>query len=211
MNIKIRSFNRQQAPKPNLTSLEIDKVNKWVSESEKTPLCLEIGAGAGLHAIQWAKDNCSERLIAIEQTHERASKLKQRVKNHSLENILPIQSDAMLFIPHYILENCIKDIFILYPNPNPKEKDKNQRWVNMPAMKNILATLKINGKLTLATNIENYANEASSGFQEQWQLNLLESKASPFSFNPRTHFEKKYLERKNTCYNLVFGKEKNHQ
>ena len=80
----------------------------------------------------------------------------------------------------------------------------------MPFMHHVLETLKKKGKLTMATNIKFYAAEAEAYFTQEWGLKLVTkqvySSIDECPFEPRTHFEKKYLERGETCWNLVFEK-----
>ncbi len=199
-----RPFNLTNAPKPNLSLEETGLLEKWLSS--ETLLEVEIGAGVGLHAIQWSSQYPNRNLIAIERTHERSMKLKNRVSQNQVNNVLPIQGDATLMIPHYLPSHSIEKAHILYPNPNPLSKHKNQRWVHSPMMHNLLEALKPgNENLVLATNIENYAQEALEGFTKIWGLKCVKNQSSPFDFEARTHFEKKYLERGESCFNLVFS------
>jgi hypothetical protein len=39
-----------------------------------------------------------------------------------------------------------------------------------------------------------------------WGLKILENRILNLNEQPRTHFEKKYLERKEACYNLILEK-----
>ena len=74
----------------------------------------------------------------------------------------------------------------------------------MPFMSEIIKKLKPEGKLTMATNMSFYHREALEFMIEQWGFKLIKSEESPFSFAPRTHFEKKYLNRLETCFNALY-------
>ena len=75
----------------------------------------------------------------------------------------------------------------------------------------LLNRLKPDGEILLATNMENYATEALEWGTNIWGLGLKRN----FSFQeankpvgyPRTHFEKKYLERGEICRELHFAKD----
>ena len=70
-------------------------------------------------------------------------------------------------------------------------------------MAELIDKMKINGQLTLATNQLDYFEEAKESFESLWHFQLIE--AGPLSPNtsPRSHFEKKYLKRGETCYNII--------
>jgi tRNA G46 methylase TrmB len=98
-------------------------------------------------------------------------------------------------------------MFLLYPNPNPLARSANRRWHQMPFFAKLAAVLKPGGTLTLATNIEAYAAEAEQFIQTIWGLRLIQRQAiRAGEIIPRTHFEKKYLARGETCWNLIFQK-----
>jgi tRNA G46 methylase TrmB len=141
--------------------------------------------------------------VAIEHTKTRFKKFEGRYKNHNLPNLLPIHADAIKWITHTLKENSVEEYFFLYPNPYPKKSDQNKRWHAMPFMKKIISTLKTNGLLTLATNEYFYATEAIDFLTNNWNLTLI-SNEKPMTY--RTHFEKKYMQRGQECFNLVFKK-----
>jgi tRNA G46 methylase TrmB len=143
--------------------------------------------------------------VAFERTKEKFEKFAARIANHDpLLNLTAIHGDALAWIKHAFQPATVDRYFILYPNPYPKESQKNLRFPFMPAFRLIRDTMKPGGQLTLATNSEAYAREAADGFVKEWNLELVEKKILPVDFPPRTHFEKKYLLRGETCWNLEF-------
>lgn len=173
----------------------------------KGPLDLEIGAGAGLHAVQYCSMNPERTLLAVERTHAKAARLLSRRQRHpALTGLVPLHADAVSIVTHELPDASLERIFILYPNPYPKTKQANQRFHNMPFMGELLRKLKQGGELHLATNLEWYADEAQSRLQEVWKLSL-KKRARVQPGAPRTHFEKKYLARNETCYDLIFTKD----
>ena len=87
-----------------------------------------------------------------------------------------------------------------------KKGDQNKRWHAMPFMGKLLETMVPGGHLEFATNESFYAEECYEWMTNVWELEALEYKAIPHNFPPRTHFEKKYLERGQKCFNLTFKK-----
>lgn len=199
-NRQMRSFQSERIPRP-----EIDpQVRELLDLGE---IDLEIGAGQGLHAIQYCRTQPQRRLVAIERTHARFAGLEQRLRNHpEIKNLSAVHADAVSILTHYVKNESVARLFLLYPNPYPKAKQANQRWHNMPFMSEILSKLKFGGELTLATNSEPYALEAREKMTTTWNMQLIEETTLTSSQTPRTHFEKKYLERGECCWNFVFRK-----
>ncbi len=196
----MRAFQPQLVPRPNL-------IAKFYACGFSQKLDLEIGAGQGLHAIRYAQLNPTRTLIAIEQTKNRYAQLKQRHEAHpSLTNLISVRADAVAFVVHHIPQKSIQRVFLLYPNPYPKQKQANLRWVNSPFFGHLLEKMQANSEITLATNLRWYANEARTILQKTWQLVEVEFHPLNAKTPPRTHFEKKYLERGEVCWHLKFKK-----
>ena len=192
----MREFTASHIPKPLLAF-----------QAPPGPLDLEIGAGGGLHAVRYCQQNPTRTLLAVEKTHTRFAKLENRKLGHpELRNLHTIHADAVAFVCHYLPTASLERIFLLYPNPYPKPKQANLRWHNRPFLGQLLKTLKPGGRLTLATNIQSYADEAAARMVDTWKLDLQEFRKVDPAAVPRTHFEKKYLARNETCWNLIFCK-----
>lgn len=175
------------------------------------PWDLEIGCGVGWHPIKYALDHPKRRLIAIEHTREKFESFQGRVFNHpEITNLLPVHADAVRWVTHAIPAGSVDRIFLLYPNPEPKAA--NKRWLRMPFFQRLLETLAPGGTITVATNIESYLEEAVKYGVEVWGLEVLEqrrfTKAEAPAGTPRTHFEKKYLERGEMCFDVTFRKDR---
>ena len=93
-------------------------------------MCLEIGAGKGKHAMQFAAQHPNTHLLAIERTAEKFQAFLKQHQAQSLRNLQPIHADAIAWSVHGLKPQQLEQIFILYPNPEPK--NPAQRWLNMP-------------------------------------------------------------------------------
>ena len=194
----MRNFT-QNIPKPNL------EFNFAALSQNYEAMDLEIGAGKGLHAIKYCQANPDRMLLAVEKTHVRFSSLTQRKENHPhLANLVTVQADATAFVSHFLPHQSLDRVFLLYPNPYHKLKHANLRWHNRSFFAELLKKMKFGAELTVATNLEWYAQEAAQTFQKQWQLEITDLSAVDPQIPPRTHFEKKYLLRGETCWNLKF-------
>jgi tRNA G46 methylase TrmB len=196
----MRAFNQGKVPFHPLPSILAEAVTR-------SPLDLEIGAGQGLHAVQYCHNNPRRSLIATERTNTRFAQLKRRSLAHpELNNLFAVQADAVSAVTHWLQDDSLDRVFLLYPNPYPKTKQANLRWHNMPFMQILSAKMRSGAELILATNIESYMNEAQDKMQNTWRFRLLSCAVLGPDHVPRTHFEKKYLARQERCWNLVFQK-----
>ncbi|WP_171064787.1 SAM-dependent methyltransferase [Acinetobacter variabilis] len=166
------------------------------------PVCVEIGAGKGKHALLFTQTNPNSKLIAIERTREKFLAMQ---KQHALEgqpNLQTVHADALPWIVHALYPAQVEQFFILYPNPEPH--NPAQRWLNMPFFEFLLSRLKNGGTITLASNIPEYIEEAEQQVQNLWKLPFVKEVIGQDS--ARTHFEIKYLERGELCQQLIISK-----
>lgn len=192
----MRKFDATKIPKPEKTAILPQNYNN---------LDIEIGCGVGFHPIDYAKNNPDRLLVAIEKTQEKFDKFLGRLEKHpQIQNLVPIHTNAIWWIANEVKPQSVDRYFILYPNPYPKDPQK--RFFQMPFMSFLVETLKPGGTITLATNEEYYFKESLENAEKIFALKVLESGILNPDSKPRTHFEKKYLERGETCYNIVFKK-----
>lgn len=166
------------------------------------PICLEIGAGKGKHALQFAAQHPQTQLYAIERTREKFTVMQQLHAQSALHNLNPVHADAIPWVVHALRPQQLEQCFILYPNP--ERHNPAQRWLNMPFFEFLLSRLGHNGCIHLASNIAEYIDEAEKQLRALWQLPY--QKIVIPSDSARTHFEIKYLARGELCQELIICK-----
>lgn len=169
---------------------------------DDAPLCLEIGAGMGKHALDFAHAHPHKRLFAVERTAAKFKVFAERAAAAGLVNLQPVHADALPWVVHALPPACLSEVFILYPNPEPK--NPAQRWFNMPFFAFLLSRICPDGHLTMASNIEAYVDEAETQLLNQWGLPYVREQVA--SDSCRTHFEVKYLARGEKCQQLLLTK-----
>lgn len=194
----VREFNLTQVEPPNAPA-----IGAWL-EASRAPVDLEIGCGVGWHPIQYARNHPERRLIAIEHTRAKFDRFASRLETHpELGNLLAVHADAIRWVAHRLPPESIERVFFLYPNPEPKAP--NRRWLRSPFMHCLLPKIKPGGEIILATNEKSYIDEARDWAANAWHLQ--EVRARSFTEgSPRTHFEKKYLTRGQTCFDVKWSK-----
>lgn len=193
--LSIRAFNKSQVPVPKKVELP--------RGYDRT--VLEIGCGVGFHPIDYAKKNQSTLILAIEKTREKFDKFKRRIDGHpNLSNLVGIHSNAVWWVTHHLSASTLDGVFILYPNPYPKDPQK--RFFRMPFMHHLIETLKDGAFIEVATNEEFYYQEVLDYGLNYWKLKLVDQFSIDRHFPPRSHFEKKYLSNNHSCRNVIFRK-----
>jgi tRNA G46 methylase TrmB len=196
----MRVFKAHLVPTPSLPATlaeDLTRSHRFID--------LEIGAGQGLHAIRYCQAHPDRRLIAVERTITKYNQFTSRYLAHARpENLIPLHADAVPVVTHLIGPASLDRVFLLYPNPYPKAKQANRRWHNSPFIEELKRKMKPGAQLCLATNLEWYAEEARAGFTATWGFQLSSDVKLEAGAPARTHFEKKYLERGQTCFDLVF-------
>ncbi len=205
--IKIRTYRS-----PAAQSLRIKLHGLSIEEAlKRSHIELEIGCGVGWHPIELAKSLVPQQqsIIAIERTTNKFRTFCQRLENHpELSYILTaVQADAFHFITELIPHGSLARLWMLYPNPEIKRP--NHRWHNSSAFQMALKGLRTGGTFHFATNLSDYAQDCERT-APRIGLRVLEkrqiSNQTDLNFSPRTHFEKKYFERRNVLFDYVFEK-----
>ncbi len=186
----MREFQKHKLPAPRSSV-------KWPDTC--LPIDVEIGAGAGMHALQYSKDESKRHLIAIERTKEKFRKMEKQFQSFPSKNTTLVHADAINWLCYNAPKNSLSRVYILYPNPEPN--NANQRWPRMPFLSYLIELMGNGSKLCLATNIESYYKECLEGFPLVG-LEITFSGELNKGHIPRTHFEKKYLERAQTCFEV---------
>ena len=178
-------------------------------ELPPSPYSIEVGSGVGFHAIQRSLTEPHTNYIAIERNRTRFEKFLRRIGSHKKreflplgENLIPVRADAVAWIHRFIPENSVKEYFFLYPNPFPRKN----RWHRNKYFFYFLSTLQKGGEITFASNIKEYMEEAKLYCEQEYSLSCVEYRKIRQEEKARTHFEKKYLNRGDACWNLRFRK-----
>ena len=166
------------------------------------PICVEIGAGKGKHALLFSGLHPEYELIAIERTREKFLAMQKQHQIEGQKNLTAIHADALPWVVHALYPQQVQHFFILYPNPEPH--NPAQRWLNMPFFEFLISRLQPGGTITLASNIPSYIDEAEQQLKTLWKLDYDRQIVAQDS--ARTHFEVKYLERGELCQQIIMTK-----
>lgn len=151
-------------------------------QNPPSKIILEIGFGGGEHIVHQASNNPDIQYIGIDAYVNGVSKLIRSVYKHDIHNIRLSDGDAFHLLNH-IPENSLDGVYLLYPDPWPKKRHRNRRFIQRDTALLIEKILKPNGFFRFASDIPDYV---------EWVFASLTNATSAYmdiSQNPKTPFE----------------------
>lgn len=198
-----RAFRAELVPQPRVP---------FPSELEGRTFICEIGSGTGRHAIALARAHPAQAIIAIERTVNKSRKAQNR--RHaceaeaagSLKNLFLIHDDAVHWLSHHVRRPCLEAVYILYPNPYPKESQRNKRFPHMPFLSHLSALTLPSARLVMASNEPQYILDAWYRLPKWFDFNAVTLEVLNPTQPARTNFEQVFFERGVLCYQATFEK-----
>ncbi len=118
-------------------------------------LALEIGFGGGEHLVAQANTNRDTLFIGVEPYINGVAKALCGVSDNALRNVRLHTEDARLLLKT-LPDARLDSVFILFPDPWPKDRHKKRRLVNQETLAMIARTHKKGGRLLIASDHEDY-------------------------------------------------------
>ena len=186
-----------------------------------TEVWLEVGFGGGEHVAELAKMYPNIGIIGAEPfvngvvsllahlngSHGAESKTTD-LEEGRVDNVRIWPDDVRQMFP-YFKDSCFERVFVLYPDPWPKARHAERRFINQPNLHHLYRLLTDTGCLYVATDVADYADWAV----EQVKLSGLfdqvnpDRRVPPIDWVP-TRYEKKGIAAGRQPNYLVFCKKK---
>lgn len=155
---------------------------------------LEIGFGGGEHLTSLAKQNPQIGFIGCEAFHNGVAKALALIEEQSIENIRLFEGDAGLVIDA-LPGDCLKGIYLLYPDPWPKRRQYKRRFLSDGMLKRLARVIKPGGELRFATDIDHNAGWTLARILRspdfRWNARNPENWQRPWDGWERTRYETK--------------------
>lgn len=126
---------------------------------------LEIGPGRGDFLFHLAQTNHGKKILGIEMGGLRYKKLVTRRDQFDLKNVFLIRGDARIPIHSSLRKLRLEKIFVLFPDPWPRNRHRHKRLLTPDFLKILCGLLKTGGEFTLATDVADYAIWVVEHFQ----------------------------------------------
>ncbi len=168
---------------------------------------LEIGFGTGDFLANQAAAHPEVDMIGIDVHLPGVGSLLGRLHTECLSNVRLFCADAVDVLRHCIPALSLERVYLLFPDPWPKQRHHKRRLVQPEFITLLETTVAPGGVLYLATDWEDYAVQmmATLSAAKGWH-NL----AGPASFGPRaserhpTRFERRGLQLGHKVWDLAF-------
>lgn len=155
---------------------------------------LEIGFGMGDFLFQKACTQPNTVFLGCEVFENGIANLVTRIKEKDLKNIFLHPGNCI-----GLLDNLkglqLKAIYILFPDPWPKQKHRKRRFLTSENIDRMIHALKIGGCIYIATDIGEYAREISTNMNKRADVKalsvLIEDFKAPLGNQFQTKFERK--------------------
>jgi tRNA (guanine-N7-)-methyltransferase len=118
---------------------------------------IEVGFGGGEHLAAQATQNPETGFIGCEPFVNGVASLLNHIDTKKLTNIRIFPDDARLLMD-VLPDACLDRCFVLYPDPWPKKRHVERRFINPENLDRLARILKLGGDVRLATDVSSLAD-----------------------------------------------------
>jgi tRNA (guanine-N7-)-methyltransferase len=168
---------------------------------------LEIGFGMGDSLLQQAQQHPENNYLGIEVHRPGIAFVLTQIEKFKLHNIKIIYADASEILARSIPNHSLDLVQIFFPDPWPKTRHHKRRLVQAKFIDLLHEKLKLNGKLHLATDWQDYAQQMLKVMENtsQWKNTAEKNQFTPRPpARPMTKFEKRGQQLGHAIWDLVF-------
>lgn len=136
--------------KKNQKATELPKFTAGKKDFEKADI-LEIGFGGGEHLLFRARENPAKNFIGAEVFENGVIRLLQDILKYDIGNIR-IYPDDVRGIFKEFKDGQLETVYLLFPDPWPKKRHEERRFIHPDNLKEIKRILKKGGLFVVATD-----------------------------------------------------------
>ena len=198
---------------------ERDHANVLLAEKDKkyfnyielfgneNPVELEIGCGKGGFIIEKAKNNPNVNFLAVELLENIVVMACENAKVQKLTNVKFVNSGAE-YLPRYIPENSIRNVYLNFSPPYPKDGYENRRLSSSRYVLGYKSFLIKGGSIYQKTDDEDFFNYSFDKFLEHGfkVVNITEGLNDGTLENVQTEYESKFRALGMKVYGLIATK-----
>jgi len=130
------------------------------------PLIVEIGFGNGDFLMHLAQTQPNHNVIGFEISSQSMDKAEAKIEKLGLDNARAIHGRAETALAHLLAPESVSEFHINYPDPWFKKKHQRRRLISRDTVDLLTSRLARGGRLTLATDISDYAEMAHAILSE---------------------------------------------
>jgi tRNA (guanine-N7-)-methyltransferase len=166
---------------------------------------LEIGFGGGEHLAHQAALHPDVTLLGAEPYLNGVAKLLAEIDERKLSNVKVHYGDARPLLD-VLPAQSLERIYLLYPDPWPKERQKKRRFVSAANLAHFHRVLKTDGVFYFASDIADYVNWTREHVAQSGLFREAGDAAQPYDNWVRTRYEAKAIREDRVPSYLTFHK-----
>jgi tRNA (guanine-N7-)-methyltransferase len=166
---------------------------------------LEIGFGGGEHMAHQAEMNPNVSVMGAEAFLNGVAKALVHVEEKAVANVRIYYGDARVLL-EALPEKSFERIYLPYPDPWPKERQKKRRFVNPENLAHIYRVLQPQGLFLFASDIPDYVNWTRDHIAEHKGFFEEGDPSQPYENWTQTRYEAKALREGRIPAYLTFRK-----
>jgi tRNA (guanine-N7-)-methyltransferase len=166
---------------------------------------LEIGFGGGEHLAHQAALHPDVTIIGAEAFQNGVAKALAHIEEKALQNVRLHYGDARALLKA-LPDSCLTRLYLLYPDPWPKERQKRRRFVNAENLAQFYRVLKPEGFFLFASDIADYVDWTRQHLSVHGGFLSHTDSQHPFENWVTTRFEAKAIREGRTTRYLTYRK-----
>ena len=188
---------------------ERNKVKVKEIFGDNSPIWLEIGFGGGEHLLSIAKKNSNIGIIGCEPYRNGEAMLLPRLSKANLNKVRVFMDDARILL-EVLPDSSITKLFLLFPDPWPKTRHKQRRFINKENLEILKRVLKTDALIYIATDVNDYTKHVLQIFNNEdnfeWEADSASDWRNPWTDWENTrYFSKAKLSGRKTTF-MIFRK-----
>jgi tRNA (guanine-N7-)-methyltransferase len=169
------------------------------------PVVLEIGSGMGETTAAIATAQPGTDFLAVEVHLPGVGALLRRIDASALANVRVLRQDAVDVVTTMIAPGSLAGIHVFFPDPWPKKRHHKRRLLQPAFVHELALRLAPGGVLHVATDWDDYAQEALATLEaEPLLVNTADGFAPRPAHRPLTRFETRGMKLGHAVRDLVF-------
>jgi tRNA (guanine-N7-)-methyltransferase len=174
----------------------------------RAPRNLEIGFGNGEALLDMAGQHPEEDFLGLEVFTAGAGHVINQAVTKELSNIRVMLADAVEVLNQMIPDHSFDNVYIFFPDPWHKKRHHKRRLINDQFIALLSSKIKKGGKLFLATDWQNYAEQMLEVLSKSPVLkNICEDYCERNERRPITKFERRGHRLGHGVWDLQFTKQ----
>ena len=126
---------------------------KWREKyfKNENPIVLELACGRGEYSVGLASVFPEKNFIGIDIKGDRIARGSKNAEELGLKNVAFLRT-SIQFLEEFFIENEIDEIWIIHPDPQPRDKEEKKRLTHKSFLEIYKKLMKVGGNLHLKTD-----------------------------------------------------------